>query len=326
MRIQRRLAPVKALADDSLGDTPGQRIALTVNPATAERWFAGSGHTAADMLALAEERKPLPRFPLSGQLHGTLVTSSSPLESDNVIGVLPGTDPQLRREYLVLSAHLDHLGRGEPVNGDSIYNGAMDNASGMATLLDVARRLGESGVRLRRSILFLAVTAEEHGLLGSRYFTVHPTVPASAIVADLNTDMFLPLFPMRSLIVNGVEESDLADDLRRVARAAGIEILGDPEPERNAFVRSDQYSFIRRGIPALAFKIGWTLGSPEHQTVKRWRTERYHAPSDDLNQPLDLQAADDFTRLYTALVEAIANRDTRPRWNDSSFFKRFATE
>ena len=178
----------------------------------------------------------------------------------------------------MLSAHLDHIGRGEPVNGDSIYNGAMDNASGTATMLEAARLLHESGVRLRRSVVFLAVTAEEHGLLGSRYFTAHPTVPASALVANLNTDMFLPLFPMHSLIVNGLEESDLADDLRRVGRAAGIAIIGDPEPERNAFVRSDQYSFIRRGIPAVAFKIGWTLGSPEHEVVKRWRAERYHAP------------------------------------------------
>ena len=161
--------------DDSLGETT-QQIALTVNPDAAEGWFAGSGHTAADMLSLAPERKPLPRFPLSGQLRGTLVTSVTPLGSDNVIGILRGTDRQLAGEYVVLSAHLDHLGRGEPVNGDAIYNGAMDNASGTATLLEVARRLRESGVHLRRSLVFLSVTAEEHGLLGSRYFTAHPTV------------------------------------------------------------------------------------------------------------------------------------------------------
>jgi Zn-dependent M28 family amino/carboxypeptidase len=299
---------------------------LTVNAATADRWFAGSGHRAVDLLELAAERKPLPRFPLTGQLRGTLVTSVSPLRSDNVIGILSGSDAQLKDEYVVLSAHLDHIGRGEPVNGDSIYNGAMDNAAGTATLLDVARRLRDGGVRLRRSVVFLAVTAEEHGLLGSRHFAAYPTVPARAIVANLNTDMFLPLFPMRSLIVSGLEESDLAEDLRRVGRAAGVEVAADPEPERNAFVRSDQYSFIRRGVPSLAFKIGWTLDSPEHEIVKRWRTQRYHAPSDDLNQPFDLQAAEDFTAFYTALVEAIVNRDTRPRWNDTSFFKRFATE
>ncbi len=321
----RRLTPVKGLVEDPLGETT-QQIALTVNPDAAEGWFSGSGHTAAEILSLAAERKPLPRFALSGQLRATLVTSVTPLRSDNVIGILRGTDRQLAGEHVVLSAHLDHIGRGEPVNGDAIYNGAMDNASGTATLLEVARRLRESGVRLRRSLVFLSVTGEEHGLLGSRYFTAHPTVRASSIVAALNTDMFLPLFPMRSLIVNGLEESDLADDLRRVARATGIDVAADPEPERNGFVRSDQYSFIRRGIPALAFKVGWSLGSPEHEIVKRWRDERYHAPSDDLSQPVDLQAADDFTRFYTALVQAIADRDKRPRWNDASFFKRYATE
>jgi Zn-dependent M28 family amino/carboxypeptidase len=322
----RRLAPVKGLVDDPVGDRSGQQIALTVNPAAAEAWFAGSGRTAAELMALAAERQPLPRFALPARLRATLVTQASRLESDNVVGVLRGTDARLQDEYVVLSAHLDHVGRGEPVNGDDIYNGAMDNASGIATLLEVANRLGKSGVGLRRSLVFLAVTAEEHGLLGSRYYASRPTVPGAGIVANLNTDMFLPLFPMRSLIVSGVEESDLADDLRRVAQSAGIEILTDPEPERNAFVRSDQYSFIRRGVPALAFKIGWKLGSAEHEIVKRWRAERYHAPSDDLAQPFDRQAAEDFTRLYAELAAAVANRATRPRWNDTSFFKRFATE
>ena len=323
---RRRLVPVKGLADDPFGDRSGQRLALTLNPSAAEQWLAGSGHKAADLIALATERKPLPRFPLPARLRGTLVTQSSRLESANVVGILRGSDARLKDEYVVLSAHLNHVGRGEPVNGDSIYNGAMDNASGIATLLEVARRLQDSGGRPRRSVVFLAVTAEEHGLLGSRYYTAHPTVPAPAMIANLNIDMFLPLFPMRSVIVSGVEESNLADDLRRVGQAAGIEILTDPEPERNAFVRSDQYSFIRRGIPALAFKIGWVPGSPEHEIVKRWRAERYHAPSDDLDQSVDLQAAEDFTRFYMALVEAVANRETRPRWNDASFFRRFATE
>ena len=153
----RRLTPVKGLVEDPLGETT-QQLALTVNPDAAEGWFSGSGHTAAEILALAAERKPLPRFALSGQLRATLVTSVTPLRSDNVIGILRGTDRQLAGEHVVLSAHLDHIGRGEPVNGDAIYNGAMDNASGTATLLEVARRLRESGVRLRRSLVFLSVT------------------------------------------------------------------------------------------------------------------------------------------------------------------------
>jgi Zn-dependent M28 family amino/carboxypeptidase len=175
-----------------------------------------------------------------------------------------------------------------------------------------------------RSVVFLAVTAEEKGLLGSRYYAAHPTVPSTGIVANLNTDMFLPLFPMKRAIVQGLEESDLAGDLRTVAASQGIEVLSDPEPERNAFIRSDQYSFIRRGVPALSLKVGFVKGSPEHEIVKRWRTERYHAPSDDLNQPIDLQAAATFNRLYLRLVEAIANRATRPAWNADSFFRRFA--
>ena len=136
--------------------------------------------------------------------------------------------------------------------------------------------------------------------------------------------MFLPLFPLKSLIVQGLEESDLADDLKRVARPLGIEVLSDPEPERNAFIRSDQYSFIKTGVPALSLKVGFAKDSPEHQIVKRWRTERYHAPSDDLDQPIDRKAAEDFGKVYVAVVEAVANRPTRPAWNGDSFFRRFA--
>jgi Zn-dependent M28 family amino/carboxypeptidase len=136
--------------------------------------------------------------------------------------------------------------------------------------------------------------------------------------------MFQPQFPLRRLIVQGIDESDLGDDLRRLAGPLGVEVLADPEPERNAFTRSDQYSFIRRGIPALSLKVGFIKDSPEHEIIKQWRQQRYHAPSDDLQQPFDLQAAVDFNRLYVRVLEAIANRDTRPQWADTSFFKRFA--
>jgi Zn-dependent M28 family amino/carboxypeptidase len=136
--------------------------------------------------------------------------------------------------------------------------------------------------------------------------------------------MFLPLYPLRSLIVQGLEESNLADDVRQIGTALGLQVLSDPEPERNAFTRSDQYSFIQQGIPAVSLKVGFTKDSPEHQILKRWRSERYHAPSDDLHQPVDLQAAIEFNRAYLAIVESIANRAERPRWNAESFFRRFA--
>jgi Zn-dependent M28 family amino/carboxypeptidase len=237
---------------------------------------------------------------------------------------LPGTDPKLKDEYVVLTAHLDHVGKGEPINNDPIYNGAMDNASGIATLLEAAQTFSQKKQRFRRSVIFLAVTAEEHGLRGSRYYAAHPTVPDRAIVANINIDMFLPLFPFRSFIVQGLEESNLAEDLQKVAGNLGIEALSDPEPERRAFVRSDQYSFIKRGVPAISLKVGFIKNSPEHEIVKRWRKDRYHAPSDDLNQPIDFEAAARFNQAYLQVVEAVANRRERPQWNNNSFFKRFA--
>jgi Zn-dependent M28 family amino/carboxypeptidase len=225
----------------------------------------------------------------------------------------------------VLTAHLDHVGIGAPVNGDSIYNGAMDNASGIASLIEVARSLASSPQRPKRSLLFVAVTAEEHGLLGSRYFAGDPTVPKSSIVANINLDMFLPLFPMKSVMVLGLEESDLGDRVRDVAMRAGLGVRPDTQPERNRFTRSDQYSFIRLGIPALALKVGFEPGSPEAELDAAWTKERYHEPADDLQQPIDLGAAAAFTRLIGALGTEVANHPAKPEWKPTSFFRRFVT-
>jgi Zn-dependent M28 family amino/carboxypeptidase len=240
-----------------------------------------------------------------------------------VAALLPGSDAALTREHVVLTAHLDHVGVGAGVNGDRLYNGAMDNAAGIATLVEVARHLAATTPRPRRSVLFVAVTAEEHGLLGSRYFAGDPTVPKASIVANINTDMFLPLFPMKSVMVMGLDESDLGDRVREVAAAAGLGVAGDPEPERNRFTRSDQYSFIRQGVPALAMKVGFAPGSAEAAIEARWTKERYHQPSDDLQQPFDLGAAVAFTQLVGALSADVANRPARPQWKPTSFFKRF---
>ncbi|MGH9347036.1 MAG: M28 family metallopeptidase [Vicinamibacterales bacterium] len=321
-----RFLPQMALADRSMDDGAGQLLNAPVNPARAEKLFAGSGHTFAEILDLAHGGKPLPKFPLQGRIRSKVTVTRTPGRSHNVVGILPGTDPKLRNEYIVVTAHLDHLGTGNPVNGDGIYNGAMDNASGVATLIETA---GAAAAKkgFKRAVAFVAVTAEEKGLLGSRYFAQNPTLPAgSIIVANLNTDMFLPLFPLKSLVVAGFEESDLAADLQKVAKQTGIAVMSDPEPERNAFTRSDQYSFIRRGIPALSLKVGFVRDSPEHEIVRTWRKERYHGVRDDISQPLDKQAAVDFNRLYLAVVEAVANRPTRPAWNGNSFFRRFAPQ
>jgi Zn-dependent M28 family amino/carboxypeptidase len=316
-----RFLPSMAIADPALDETSGQQLAVTVNAAKAEKFFTGSGHRFAELLELSNAGQVLPRFVIPAAVRATVAIDAHALRSDNVVGVLPGNDPVLKNEYIVVSSHLDHVGTGTGT-GDVIYNGAMDNASGVATLIETAKSAAAKK-SFKRSIIFLAVTAEEKGLLGSRYYANKPTVPGKAIVADLNTDMFLPLFPLHSLVVQGLEESDLAADLRKIARPMGIEVYSDPEPERNAFVRSDQYSFIRTGVPSISLKVGFVKDSPEHEIVKKWRTERYHAPSDDLAQPIDRQAAEDFDKVYVALLEAVANRPTRPAWNDDSFFKRF---
>jgi Zn-dependent M28 family amino/carboxypeptidase len=252
------------------------------------------------------------------------MVSKKEVESDNVVAQLPGSDPTLKNEYVVLSAHIDHIGIGEPIKGDRIYNGAMDNASGDAVLLDVAASLAKSKERPKRSLLFLFLTGEEKGLLGSRYFTSHPTVKPGSMAADINIDMFLPIVPLNILTVYGLAESDLGDEASDVAQSFGVRAQADPEPQRNSFIRSDQYNFIRHGVPALAMKVGFEMGSPQQQIFKDWLTNRYHAPSDDLDQPVDLSAAAKYEDIVRALMLRIANEEKRPQWKPDSFFKRYA--
>jgi Zn-dependent M28 family amino/carboxypeptidase len=318
-----RLNPVMTLVDPRFNDLAGMQIGASINPASAERLFTGSGHTFAGLLAIADTRKALPRFPLTASLRARVTLESASIASDNVAALLPGSDPALAREHVVLTAHLDHVGIGAPVNGDRLYNGAMDNASGIATMIEVAHSLSAATPKPRRSIVFLAVTGEEHGLLGSRYFAGDPTVPKASVVANINMDMFLPLFPMKSVMVFGLDESDLGDRVRDVAAKRGLGVRPDPQPERNRFTRSDQYSFIRQGVPALALKVGFEPGSPDAALEAKWTAERYHLPADDLQQPFDLGAAVTFTQFVGALTSDVANHAARPRWKATSFFRRF---
>jgi Zn-dependent M28 family amino/carboxypeptidase len=311
------------LADPTLAPAAGLKIAITMNPAHAGKWLEGSGHTVDELLALATAGKPLPHFPLVPTLRAKTKIQTRELESQNVAAIWPGVDPALKNQYVVLSAHLDHVGVGEPINGDSIYNGAMDNASGTAALLDMAETLHDQKIQTKRSLLFVAVTGEEKGLLGSRYFAAHPTVSSKSMVADLNMDMFLPLYPLHIVTVYGLNESDLGDTLRPVAQSLDVAVQDDPAPQRNIFIRSDQYSFIRVGVPSLMTDVGFKKGSKEEEIEKEWLKNRYHAPSDDLNQPVDLQAAAQYDRLMLKLAETVADQPARPQWKPDSFFRRF---
>ena len=315
-----------ALADPALQETAGQQVVVTIGRPGAEKLFEGSGHTFDEIEKLANANQPLPTFPLVGMLKSKAVVHRSEMQASNVVGLLPGTDRKLKHEYVIMSAHLDHQGVGRPVNGDSIYNGAMDDASGIASVIEIARLMKVTGVKPKRSIIFLAVTGEEKGELGSRYFAAHPTVPFGQIVADINLDMFLPLYALKVIEVQGLSESTLGETVRAAAAEFGVAVQVDQEPEQNRFTRSDQYSFIRRGVPSLAFKFGYEKGSPEEKTRKDWVKNIYHKPSDDLNQPVDQAAAAEFDRVILELLRRVADTKDRPHWNDDSFFKRFASE
>jgi hypothetical protein len=319
-----RLQPEMELSDKAAGRQTDLRVALAINPAYADALFAGSGHAFHEVLDAMDADKPLPHFALPARVKTRLSMKKWKVKSENLAGVVEGSDATLRKEYVVISAHLDHLGIGDPVNGDKIYNGAMDDASGIASLLEISRRIRESGAKPKRSILFLAVTGEEKGLLGSRYFAEHPTMERTNIVADLNMDMYLPLFPLKYLEVQGLNESTLGEDIRAVCAEAGVQVQADKQPDHNRFIRSDQYSFIRKGVPALAFKFGWVPGTPEEKEFNDWYKERYHGPADDLSQPVDQAAAAQFNAILEKLAMRVADETERPQWNAESFFKRFA--
>jgi hypothetical protein len=318
--------PAMDLAGEEFNETPGLKLGVVFNPASAETLFVGSGHTFGEIAALGKDRKPLPHFPLGESLKAEASVLTKKVESANVVGKLTGSDPALKNEYVVLSAHIDHVGIGAPINGDKIYNGAMDDGSGTSAVMDIATSLKAHPEKLSRSILFLLVTAEEKGLLGSKYFAAHPTVPLKSIVADINMDMFLPIVPLKELKILGLDESDLGARAASIAESMGIKPIPDPEPLRNAFIRSDQYSFIKRGIPAVKIDVGFELGSPEQKIFKDWLTNRYHAPSDDVDQPVDLQTAATYEEFTRRLLIATANASSRPQWKPDSFFRRYAAD
>jgi Zn-dependent M28 family amino/carboxypeptidase len=323
-----RLAPdpkdaAVAARHPALADLHATMLSATFNPAEADKLFAGTGHTFAEMLALADAQKPLPRFDLKKSIAASVSTENSSVESPNIVARLDGSDPALKDEFVIVSAHLDHLVNGTPIAGKTIYAGAMDDASGVASVIEIARSFSRNPQRPKRSMLFVIFTGEEKGLLGSRYFAGRPTVPDARIVADLNMDMFMPIFPLKKLHVQGLQESTLAEDARAVGAEHDIEITVDPEPDRNSFIRTDQYSFVQAGVPALAMKFGWTANSPEYKAWRQWLAQRYHSTEDDLSQPVDRAAAAQFNSFLGDLARRVANNPARPHYVDASFFRRF---
>jgi hypothetical protein len=302
-------------------DFPGLPVRVGASVHAAEAVFAGSPHTASEVFALLEKGE-LRAFDLAGE--ATLATRArlDRIESRNVIGRLPGSDARLAGEHVVFTAHLDHLGVGAPHDGDSIYNGAQDNALGVATMLESARLLAGQPPPPKRSMLFVALTAEEKGLLGSYHFAAQPTVPRESLVANVNLDMPLLIGAVSDAVPIGIEHSTLEAVARRAVGEVGLTLTPDPLPEEVVFVRSDQYPFVREGIPAIYLKSGVTLsdGSDGLAKVKAFRSHRYHLPNDDLNQPIHWPAAAELAHVNHRIGLLIGNDPVRPAWKPGNFF------
>jgi hypothetical protein len=243
--------------------------------------------------------------------------------SYNVIGKIAGSDPKLKKQYVVHSAHLDHLGIGAPVQGDSIYNGAHDNASGVASLLGIAKVYAHMKVKPKRSILVVMVTGEEMGDLGSGYFANHPTVPVKSMVADVNTDMPTIIAPLLSITALGAEHSSLAKQVNQAATYLGISVEPDPEPTQARFTRSDQYSFVVNGIPALHVKYGNKTADGKNnlaEIVAPWRAKYYHKPQDDINGVFNFEAGKKYAQLNFLIGYLVAQDIKKPVWNAGDIF------
>lgn len=305
-------------------EAPGIRATASVDDTAAALLFAGAPQTLAQIRAVADREGGRPKgFPLKGRIRITAETVSERVTSPNVVGVLPGSDPKLEPQVVILSAHLDHIGISKPRSGeapdkDRINNGALDNASGIATMIEVARAAATAPNRPRRTLVFLASTAEEKGLLGADYYAHNPTVPLSSIVADVDLDMPLLLYPFTDVVAFGADHSTLGKVVADAARPMGIALSPDPMPEESIFVRSDHYRFVQQGVPAVFLATGYANGG--EAAWKRFFANAYHQASDDMNQPIDWTAAARFAEVNYRITRALADADQPPRWYEGDYF------
>jgi Zn-dependent M28 family amino/carboxypeptidase len=304
-------------------EAPGIRFSAQLGEKAASTLFAGAPKKLTAILAEADKTGGRPKgFALKALARIDRTTSTNSVSSPNVIGMLPGSDPDRAGEYVLLMAHLDHNGIDPTKVGDKIFNGAMDNASGTAAMLEAAHALA-TGPRPKRPILFAAVTAEERGLLGSDYLARHPVVANGKVVAVVNLDMPVLLYDFQDVIAFGAEHSTMGEAVARAGKSMGIELSPDPLPAEGLFTRSDHYSFVKQGVPSIFLMTGFKNGG-EAQFQDFLKTH-YHKVSDDLTLPFDWNAAAKFARINTAIADEIANAPSVPHWYSDSFFgKTFA--
>lgn len=280
--------------------------------------FAGAPTSLDEVLAAAEAPDGVVKgFALPASVTVQLKTEIEKRQSSNVVGLIEGSDPTLKAQTVILSAHLDHLGiHGK--DADKINNGALDNASGVATLLEVARGFKEARTKPRRSIVLLVVTAEEKGLIGSEYFAHNPTVPMAGIAADVNLDMPILLYDFQDVVAFGADRSSIGPAVARAAGRVGIGLSPDPLPEEGLFTRSDHYRFVEQGVPSVFLMTGFKNGG--EKGFKDFLATHYHKPNDDLNQPIDYQAGARFALVNYEIARELADAPARPSWNKGDFF------
>ncbi len=316
-------------ADGKAIDTfPQLRAVASASAAAAAQVFAGTDTTPEALFKAAEDGR-LKSFDLPGTLTLAGSTRIEPAQSRNVVAKLPGSDAELGAEHIAYTAHLDHVGIGAPVKGDRIYNGALDNALGISILLEAARELADAPVKPKRSMLFIALTAEEKGLLGAEWFVRNPTVPKADLVANINIDMPVMLAPSKDVVPIGVEHSTLKSALDIAAKEIGVALSPDPFPAEVVFVRSDQYAFVRAGIPAVYLDGGVIAVSDEGANPKAafetFLRNCYHQPCDDASQPIQYEDAVRLAKLNARIGVLVGDAAERPRWNAGDFFgERFA--
>jgi Peptidase family M28/PA domain len=289
----------------------------------AAKVFAGAPKTLDQVYATARANKPQ-AFPLPVSAHIHTVAAQSVIQSSNVVAELRGSDPVLRDQYVVYTAHIDHLGICPAINGDNVCHGALDNASGVAAQIEIARAYANLPQPPRRSILFVFVTGEEMGLLGSDYFAHFPVVPLKSIVANVNMDGAPgEFYAMKDIAALGAEHSSLGDDVAAASKMLGYDVSPDPMPEENDFIRSDQYSFVLQGVPAVDVIDGVHAADASIDGFayqKKWMTTRYHTPLDSMDQPIDFTEMAKGSLLNFLIGYRVAQHDAAPDWNKGDFF------
>ena len=298
---------------------PKEMLAVaTLSHEGAAKMFAGSSHTLEEV-----QRGGVRAFDLAMIARIHIRSSHSRVDSPNVVGLLPGSDAKLKNEYVVYSAHLDHLGLSDPVDGDRINNGALDNASGIGTMLEVARLFATTKPRPKRSILFVATTGEEKGLRGADYFANNPTVGKGEIVTDINLDEILMLTPTTDITQLGAEHSSLGAVVERAAKKVGVTVSDDPYPDENDFVRSDQYPFVKRGVPSVYIGTGYHAADPKQDAQAaqmKWIQTIYHSPKDDMSQTFVYSEAVKVGQVGYEVGREVATAAARPTWSEGDFF------